>query len=269
MCDRYGVERIGHRYLDFPRDHAAFKYWLTNPVLRGSLVYHPKSPDKRQEIPNQHTALITKSEWLDIQRIIERRKGTKSNVGRNVINPLAGMVFCSGCGSPLMCKSSRSTAGGDRYYYLVCSGAYPIAGKPRICDRRSSFGLQIQDAIDAVILALTEKAEVIAKRQYETVEVPTSPEVLELEDQIAKLESLGDPDLDEAILTKKTKLAKLREQSERIQIDQTANYEQLLEFAKTIDFWFEAEPEEYKAIFADLVDKVVSDRGELEVFLTI
>lgn len=65
-----------------------------------------------------HDAIISKSEFDLVQEIL--LKDTRVSPEQAEVFPLAGMVFCAGCGEPMVRKTVPS--GNKRYVYYVCSG---------------------------------------------------------------------------------------------------------------------------------------------------
>lgn len=258
MVLRYGFERVGHRHHDWPRDWSSMRYWLTNPVLRGTLVYFPRVPNKRIEHPNQHPALITEAEYYQAKAALDSRAPLRGGADMPR-NPLAGLVFCNHCGSPMFCKTSKSGSHGHRHY-LLCSGAYPKVGILQTCDRRSSYGLEVVDCVDAVIEAIMARAERVAEWVDPGEQI--NPEVEELSAQIKKLESLNDDDLREAIEVKRTKLQNLIEETKGRNILDKERLKTLAKL-KSNFFWATAQQrsDKLKSIFLELVESITVDKG--------
>ena len=104
---------------------------LKNEVYTGTVVqgkcttpnYKIKKRIHRDEadwirVEDMHDAIIPKSEFDLIQEIL--LKDTRVSPEQSEVFPLAGMVFCAGCGEPMVRKTVP--AGGKRYVYYVCSG---------------------------------------------------------------------------------------------------------------------------------------------------
>lgn len=69
-------------------------------------------------VEDMHDAIISKSEFDLVQEIL--LKDTRVSPEQAEVFPLAGMVFCAGCGEPMVRKTVPS--GNKRYVYYVCSG---------------------------------------------------------------------------------------------------------------------------------------------------
>jgi DNA invertase Pin-like site-specific DNA recombinase len=263
LCKRFGTERLRAHEDDFPHTQSAFIDWLKNPSLIGTLVYFPKKQNKRIEIPNHHEPLITVSEWLNIQNILDSSKTTKKS--DTLRNPLAGSIFCT-CGSRMSAKSVINAR--KQAYYLYCNGAYPRCGKSATCGIRTSYGLKIQDYIDAVIDALILRSQEVAKWGCEgESEIVESPEIRELRKNITQLKSLNDPRLNDIVLADETKLNNLI----NAQYGERNNYLLSEHLLATSDpnFWGLATNFELRDIFRELVERVTCDRGNIIVKLKI
>lgn len=267
FCDEYGTERVGTRNLDFPRDPKALKTWLTNPFLQGTLVFFARDEKRRTEYPNNHQAIITRKEAIKIHQIMERRKIIKKT--DTLVNPLAGLMYCAGCGCQMKVSQSKGGQNSEYHYYVTCKGAYPRVGHKRVCDRRSSYGLEISNVINFVIGAIirSEDRLHLLKPISETDEFQKTPEILKLEDNIRKMESLGLPEVQRVIDKAKTKLEDLIAVAlKEIREDRSA-IENIQSKISRPRFWQSATPEELRDIFPLLVKKVTCDQGQVTVEL--
>lgn len=104
---------------------------LKNEVYTGTVVqgkcttpnYKVKKRIHRDEadwirVGGMHDAIIPRSEFDLVQDILLR--DTRAASEQAGVYPLAGMVYCAGCGEPMVRKTVP--AGGKRYVYYVCSG---------------------------------------------------------------------------------------------------------------------------------------------------
>lgn len=257
-----------------PISHGGFRKWLRHPLLRGHLVYYNYNSNKKQIIPDKFERLISEKTYtqictvLDNHRKNQRKKSTLSN-------PLLGLCICAGCGGNMKVVPSRYTNkyGEKRVFkYVVCSNAYPDPSKPVTCDRRTSYGLLMEDCIKQVINALCNRAEQIAK-QVIVQEQPkvSTPEIDELKAQIARLIALDDSDLTEAIGIKQAKLENLilDLNKNNLSSDTSGKLEILKEYASRWELWEMATLEELYVLFQDLVKRVTCDQGVVTVDLLV
>lgn len=268
MTEKYGIDRASNvRHEDFPRDHSALREWLKSDQLRGHIAYFPKDKNRKTCIVDKHEPLISEIEDFQIRRLLERNQKLKGKTD-TCLNPLAGLCYCAGCGAPMRVKSSYGK--NDRWDYLLCSGAYPVVGKQQTCDRRSSYSLEIRDAMDKVIRELCLAAERIAEWGCEEIqEKEDSPEILELRSAIRRLEAANDPDLTDAIAIKRNKLANLLKEASLQETGLSETRRKLEIIAATPGFWNFATVEQQKVLFVELVERVECDRGSLSVKLRL
>ena len=277
MCERYRSPRLWPRNMDFPHTKSALKDWLTHPMLRGHLVYFRNDPEKELIITNKFEPIMTEAEFYEVESIINQKRKTKYKKDV-LVNPFMGLAVCTGCGSFMKIQTSQfvpiknnPTKELKKIRYLICEGAYPRPEKPRICDRRSSFGLKLEDCIDTVISTICLRAETVAElgsvQTDKTIE--ETAEITELRQQINKLVKLGDNDLTEIIQIKQTKLNNLLNALKKESAGSEGIYEKLLEYGSKPEFWKVATVDEMYVLFQDLVERVECDRGSLTVKLKI
>lgn len=278
MCKRYwrekrspDPERRPLPWEDFPRDHSALRAWLSSPVLIGSIVYFPGNPNKRCEVTDAHEPLISAEKWKQVQDTL-KHSSAASRTGKP-LNPLYGLIYCSGCNQPIRARTSNSQSKGRgiRYDYLLCSGAYPQAGKKQKCQRRSTFGWTVQKLEDAVIQQLTERAETIAGKGFEDShpEIKRTPEMTELEASIRQLEAMGDPDMADAIRLKQARLQSLIAKAERASDAVRLSREKLGIYAGDPEFWKFASIEDRRGMYLDLIERIEIDRSAVRVDFTV
>ena len=69
-------------------------------------------------VEDMHDAIISKSDFDLVQGLL--MKDTRVSPEKSEVFPLAGMVYCAGCGEPMVRKSVPGK--NRRYVYYVCSG---------------------------------------------------------------------------------------------------------------------------------------------------
>lgn len=69
-------------------------------------------------VEDKHEAIIPRSDFDLVQKLL--MMDTRKSPDRAEVFPLAGMVFCADCGSPMVRKTVPSK--GRKYVYYVCSG---------------------------------------------------------------------------------------------------------------------------------------------------
>lgn len=113
----FGSLRDAVRYLERKYNKkiavSTARHWLTNPVYRGDLGYK-----NNQIIPNTHTAIISRQEAAQIDRLLRRNSILPS---RSASTPhcLAGLVFCEHCQEKMRVNSVTQNQKKSKYLYLT------------------------------------------------------------------------------------------------------------------------------------------------------
>jgi len=103
---------------------------LTNEIYIGNLVqgrqttpnHKVKQPYVKEEsewvrIEKNHEAVISDRDFEIVQRLLAM--DTRTAPGSDEVYPLSGLVVCSGCGMPMVRKTTK--AGGRMYSYYICA----------------------------------------------------------------------------------------------------------------------------------------------------
>lgn len=89
------------------------RYWLTNPVYRGDLIYQ-----KNQLISNTHAPIISREESAQIDRILKsHQRFAPHSTSANYC--LAGLVQCQICQSSLKINNVKQKNKSKKYLYLM------------------------------------------------------------------------------------------------------------------------------------------------------
>ena len=164
-------------------------------------------------------------------------------------------------------SQSKGSPEQEYRHYVVCKGAYPKVGQPRVCDRRSSYGLEVGTIVDQVIgrlSRLSERMELLGTIDDDAPPQPT-PEMVEISDNIEKLTALNMPETKEVVDRLKTAWSVLQAE----QYVERKDYRDLVESTRKLigrpGFWDSPSPEELRIVFPALVEDVVCDEGAIEV----
>lgn len=294
MIDRYGIKQNRMDFTDFPNDHSSLRDWLLSEEIRGNLQYFAQTRRKPRDrslgrkpkpevLYNRHQPLITNEQSQIIYKLLNTSAASRRKAGQ-LINPLQNLMTCAGCGGKMRVSRSTTPArdGGVNYfYYVVCKNAYPNYAKKRIeqekkgtfCDRRSSYGLQISDVEEAVIQALCDRSEAVAKAgaYVESDENPNNLEIVKLRSQIAKYEAMAleDPDIIDVLQKKRSDLEAL-EKSLNVESSELARARRdLVRFGGDPLFWLELTPQQRLLAYQDFVESVVLDKGLITIALRV
>lgn len=123
-------------------------YWLKNPIYRGDLAY------KNQEIiPDTHTAIITREESAQLDRILKSHRLVKPR-SASANYALAGLVKCQQCSSSLRISHINQKKYQDKYLYLI----------PSQCPKKITCkALKYQEVFAETINQICEQLPLITK----------------------------------------------------------------------------------------------------------
>ncbi len=174
-----------------------------------------KDKDEWIRVEDAHEAVVGRGEFDLVQVLLAR--DTRTAPEREKVFPLAGMVFCGGCGAPMVRKTVPS--GGKRYVYYVCSGHKSDRAS---CSSHSFSAKKLEESVLALVqtfigkvLALSEAADIVSRTSG------MEPGAGKIESRIGKLREEAEncgrrrknlyEDFKDGILTKE-EYAMLREQ---------------------------------------------------------
>lgn len=131
---------------------SAVRRILANPVYVGTLIQGVRSrpnykikkvivneKDKWVIYENAHEPIIEPRCFLLVQRLMEL--DTRTSPHENAVFSLAGLLYCSDCGGPMIRKTQ--TSNGKHFYYYVC-GTHKKTGS---CSNHRISKKQLEDAV--------------------------------------------------------------------------------------------------------------------------
>lgn len=255
---------FGNVHLKAPSSTTGLKTWITNAMLRGQIQYlsfERKSP--LLIVDGEHEPLITKDEWEQIKTIIDNKNSGKRTYDTSVlVNPLSGIVKCRNCGGSMSQRTGYKRKDGEySNRLLVCRNARNKNGRCKP-EYSRGYGLTIDKAERLLQLEILSIAKKFINITQEITTV--KPEILELQESIKLLESMGDKDLLEAIERKKTKLRLIIETNE-IKSSQAKDKKELLKMMSHPNFWEGLSSYERNKVYQDLIEVVWCDKGAISV----
>ena len=133
-------------------------------------------------VGDMHEAIIPKSEFELVQELLLR--DTRVAPEKVEVFPLAGMVYCAGCGEPMVRKTVP--AGGKKYVYYICSGN---KRNKHSCSAHEISEKRLVESVTGLSRAFIGRA-IAAACAMEKIRVAadTKPEALKYEARIRKLE---------------------------------------------------------------------------------
>ena len=173
----------------------ALRSWLLNPTIRGALAYGQLKNHQFSEVLwGQHEALLSHDDFAAMQVVIERNRLLWGRHGVRQLRALTGLCVCSECGNRLAYIPGRT------HPSLRCRGD--------VCSQRYKGVRE-----DAILFYATEALAAQAAEQLAAMAETTEPaEAATLRAQIAALEKQSDPDLEEVITKKRSRLKALLHQ---------------------------------------------------------
>ena len=150
---------------------------LTNPIYTGKLIqgmrttpnYKIKtvikaSPENWVVVDDAVEAIISPKTFALVQRILTM--DTRTAPKETMVFPLAGLVFCGDCGSPMVRKTTVS--GKKKYIYYTC-----ISSKEKgVC---SSHLIPEQQLMDSVLILLQKHISLVAQLEGCLKAIQSSP----------------------------------------------------------------------------------------------
>lgn len=247
---------------------AGLSSWLNNPILRGHLCYgrtlnqrqsHKENWDIRYDVHPEHR-LISDEEYRQIEEILDwNSQHGGYQFKTDVVHPLSGLIHCGECRG--RCRVTHFCLRSDpkiKKYSYQC-----INYQLKACTQKKSVREVVIE--QAVIKALTHRAEAIAACADTPLEINEPLELKGLRAQLAGLEKLGyNEAFEEAKRKVRLQIEKLTRQSQDTAVVGSANRELLQEVAASIEFWEELPPEQKRRFYQVLIERVVVRNGEVE-----
>ncbi|MGG4037879.1 recombinase family protein [Heyndrickxia ginsengihumi] len=202
----------------------SIKAILMNRAYVGYVTYRQKSkvkgqPDEVIATPNSHPAIITETEWLEIQKLIQNRRTNVGKTGKVTKSFVQGLVYCGCCGAKLTINSPRSRSD------IYIKGCSRVDGFGHRCPNKSVKVQELEDFIRIYLMEYRNKLEVKAKQllQMDTSEIKKELQAKRnmIEAEISKQEGMIAKLLDsylEGIISKDIYQAKQVEKLAQIQL---------------------------------------------------
>jgi site-specific DNA recombinase len=242
------------------------KTWLENPSLRGNTTYFRRQ-DKpyfkgkelkpTETIYNTHEALLTDNELSVIKKnLANNRKNFTSNQPGKY--PLVGQLRCAVCGGSMY----RIVAPYQKKTEFIRCGKRSKGSQ--YCSNSKNTKLEL--VIEQVIEQLKQKAQDIVKEieLSENTDIKPNEEILELQKQLAGLESLqsNNPAILTAINDIKAQISnsEARQSITPTLVNSKESYEMWCSYSQAA-FWVSLTREELQEIWAELINSVLIDES--------
>lgn len=269
LCEKYGYERDPIKNLDFPRTPSSFKRWVENPILCGMIRYYAEEPEKTIILKSEHNVgIIDELKFRQIMLLM-----AKNPKGRHTAqsNPLVSLCFCGKCGTRMRktVNTNIKKKSGKKYVnqYIQCVGSRPVPGRIAVCDCTKFF--KYHEVVVETIEAIKTRTHEILATLDEPISNEYSPEIIQLQQEIIKLKSMGDNDYKSVIDIKQSKLESLLSNIENKNASKTYQRDLYVNFLNSDEFWNKATMEDLTVIFQELVDKIVISFVNEEVLIEV
>lgn len=161
---------------------ASIKAILTNRAYVGDVVYRKKSkirgvPDEVIVSHNCHTAIVSESEWLEVQKLIKNRRTNVGKVTTVVRSAIQGLIYCGCCGAKLTVTVHK---GGELYI----KNCWRVDSKGIRCPNRSHKVKTVEEAVVAEIMKYREQA---VKEAMDLLNVDNTAKRQQLQDKIKSI----------------------------------------------------------------------------------
>lgn len=170
------------------------KYWLTNPIYRGDLKYK-----NGEIIPDTHTAIITREEAAQIERILKSHQRVNKKSASSKY-PLAGLVKCQLCQSNFRINKVTKKKKIESYLYLTPVNCSQQKKCPSI-----SYDIVFQKTIKTICHSFQQIIFQDKQPDIESIKTLYQKEIKQKQEIITTIKQL----IQEDILDEKT--AKIRE----------------------------------------------------------
>lgn len=252
-------------------EYESLNRWLCNYVLRGVVPYFQrqhgrKRPPKIIYADRTHPALIDGPTGQQIDAVMEARTRQRGRSGDRIY-PLSGLLFCGRCGSPMhLISATDRRQPGKRWTNAYCVahrknlGCAGRIGEEKF-SRKNPLGTPYELANNTVIDALCARAAEVIDYGLSlgSAEIPDSPEVIKLREQIKTYEQLAqaDPDLLPVLEGKRKQLTELTLGQVSASQESQEWREWLALYGTSPHFWKRATVQELATLYRVLVKRVV------------
>ena len=133
------------------------------PYNRTNQLRAPQPMDKWLVSAGAHKPLISSSDWIRVQKILEGNSGEyfryahRNKTKYKPISLLTGVIFCS-CGAPM--RPKRYTTGGDSFSYICTQRE---RSRNKLCSIHNCIGKEADAAIRELILTADADENIISR----------------------------------------------------------------------------------------------------------
>ncbi|MCL1802776.1 MAG: recombinase family protein [Eubacteriaceae bacterium] len=219
----------------------------------------------------RHEPIVTRELYGEAQSTMEKRKKNNIRSGKNM---LTGLLYCGVCGAKM-----RYQKWGKKGHKICCysqqsSKEYLI--KDKDCTNQKYWAHEIEQAVVDELKQFALNPSLIAKRANEADDASLAKQVKEISDLRKKISKLLDLIVDGvAVEEGKQKIKDMENEIKRLNAAYISASEKSLRvegFTDKVnridDVWDRLDAQEKRSLIIALVDKVVLNRNECDIFYT-
>lgn len=181
--------------------HATILAMLRNPKYKGTQVYarrkflrqedgtyliRPSRPDEMAMKEHAHPAIVTNAVWNAAQHVLDQRRRLPKRKDQDLINPLAGLLYCRKCGQKMQANNPSNRPN----VYLSCRTADCPTKMIALNKVYSTIIEQLSDIMEALKLQTEEQSTQIAQDRIDYLLQQLNKNKLALDDIAARREKL-------------------------------------------------------------------------------
>jgi DNA invertase Pin-like site-specific DNA recombinase len=228
--------------------------WLTNPVYRGDLQYQ-----NREVIPNTHTAILSREEAAQIDRLLRRNSRLPPRTA-SAPRSLAGSIVCQECQFSLTISRVTRKNQPQEYLYLRCHNC-PRQPKCKAIPYNEVLAKTIQKIC-------VELPKAVANLDLPSVANAQGASNILIQEKQTILKEIGQL-IDRGILDRET--AALREYKLRGEIAQIQeklaqlpppNLQTIAELVSLPQFWWDLSEAERRFYFREFIKQILIIRSD-------
>lgn len=196
----------------------AIKTILTNRAYVGDVVYRQSSKTKggKDEViitHNSHPAIVSESDWLEVQRLIQNKRTHFSKVTSTVRTAVQGIVYCGCCGTKLTVNIVKNE--------VYIKGCWKTDAYGQRCSNRSVKAVYVEKAVFEALRHFKEslivKVRNMLKEDNSGIKEEINDKIKSLKADVKKQEIALDKLLDsylESLVSKEEYTAKKKERED-------------------------------------------------------
>lgn len=218
-----------------------------------------------------HEGIVDSETWLKCQYKLSKNKQIK-NSGKSKYSWLSGLIKCKKCEYAMSVnKSILSPKNGTYAFYFRCSGR----ALKKVCDAKSVRIDKIEQIVEENMfnyintLSNTLKIDKVKEtKKINDLKISISNKETEIEnlvDNLASAKVVAMKYINQRIEKIDSELTLLKEELKKINLDDSLDNEEIIEFRKLIPIWSQLTIDEKKVFSIKLIDKVYVEDDDVKI----